>query len=303
MNPITVMILGGSGQIGWELQRTCRCLGNILAPSRNELNLVEFDRVQSYLRTHQPDIVINAAAYTAVDEAETKTQSAELLNAELPKLLAQETARLNSWLIHYSTDYVFDGKTPTPYQEFDPTRPLSHYGRTKLRGESAIAAHCDRWMIFRTQWVYSARGKNFVDTILHKATERPVLQVVSDQYGAPTSASLIAQATATVLARLDRAHDLSKAGIYHLTAEGETSWFEVAQQITAFLRASHPTREIASIESIDTADYPTPAIRPLNTRLSVDKIKNTFALTLPSWDTELQSFLAAHHTQGERYAA
>jgi dTDP-4-dehydrorhamnose reductase len=303
MKPITLLIFGGSGQIGWHLQQTCRCLGTILAPTRKELDLAQFDAVRHYIKTHRPDIVINAAAYTAVDDAETKTQSAKLLNAELPALLAEETKQLGSWLIHYSTDYVFNGNGSTPYQEIDPTGPLSHYGRTKLRGEKAIVEQCDRWMIFRTQWVYSTRTKNFVQTIAHKATESNVLKVVDDQYGVPTSAALIAQATATILARLDRAHDLSKAGIYHLTAEGETTWCGVAQEIVSFLRATQGAETIATIEPTDTAHYPTAAKRPLNGRLSTDKVKTTFQLRLPDWKTELHAFLASHHSGGQQHAA
>lgn len=301
MKPATIMILGGSGQIGRELQHTCRCLGSILAPPRTELDLMEFESVRRHLRIHQPDIVINAAAYTAVDDAEKHKQTAECLNATLPQVLAEETQRLNSWLIHYSTDYVFDGNTNAAYRESAPTGPLNHYGHTKLDGETAIAAQSERWMIFRTQWVYGAHGKNFVNTIAQKATERPVLHVVQDQHGAPTSANLIAQATAAVLSRLNRTHDLSKAGIYHLVADGRTSWFDVAQQVTGFLRTAHPDMAIASVEPVETAHYPTPAARPKNTQLAIDKIKETFGLTLPRWDTELQSFLNAHLSQRPRH--
>lgn len=289
----TILLLGSNGQVGWELQRALAPLGRVVALDRhgqNELcgDLGDLEGLASTVRTLAPQAIVNAAAYTAVDKAESEPELALRINGEAPGVLAREAARLGACLVHYSTDYVFDGSGPRPWQENDATAPLSVYGSTKLAGEEAILASEATALILRTSWVYAARGGNFAKTMLRLAGEREQLRVIDDQRGAPTGAELIADVTAHALRRLlqvspEEARRLS--GIYHLAASGETSWCEYARFVLeqAGRRGMQLKAGPAAVEAIATRDYPTPACRPLNSRLDTEKLRTTFDLELPHW--------------------
>lgn len=278
-----ILILGGSGQVGWELQRSLAPLGDIVVVGRAALDLCDPGSVRLVLAEQQPDAVVNAAAFTAVDEAEMHPQQADAINHRAVKILAQLAADRGCWLVHYSSDYVFDGGGHTPFGETSPTGPLNHYGRSKLAGDQAIATSGCKHLILRTSWVHAPRGKNFVRTILRIARERDRLRVVCDQYGAPTSAELIADVTARVLEQTMR--NEAQSGTYHIAAAGETSWHEVARQIVSQAGRLGADLKLTpeAIEPIGSADYPTPAIRPLNSRLDTRKFRALFGLTLPDW--------------------
>ncbi|MBZ9539938.1 dTDP-4-dehydrorhamnose reductase [Modicisalibacter tunisiensis] len=299
--PLTILVTGSTGQVGFELQRQLCLLGTVLAPTRRELDLADADAVAQWLETHQPDVIVNAAAYTAVDKAEDEPELARRLNAELPAQLARYCAERGPWLVHYSSDYVYPGSGDAPWQEQDATGPLSVYGRTKLAGDEAVQASGCRHLIFRTSWVYSARGHNFLKTMLRLGHEREALNVVDDQIGAPTPARLIAQVTALALhASLVTPHASpltsealtphpALAGTYHLAPRGETSWCGFAREI--FRQAAAAGVPLATtperVAAIPTADYPTPATRPLNSRLAVDKLEETLGVRFPDWRTGL----------------
>ncbi len=278
-----ILLTGSNGQVGWELRRTLSTLGTVVAPSSQELNLADPDAIRRVVRQTSPQLIVNPAAYTAVDKAESETVQALAINGAAPGILAEEAKRLNAALIHYSTDYVFDGSLTRPYGESDPPNPLNSYGRSKLAGEQAIAASGCAHLIFRTSWVYGTRGRNFLLIMQKLLAERDVLNVVADQIGAPTWSRTIAEASAQILAQLrmdtDRIADLS--GIYNLTCAGQTSWHGFALAIAAH-RGSH-----CQVNAITTSDYPTPAARPLNSVLAHDKLMLTFGLHMPDWEHAL----------------
>ena len=283
---MNILLTGKNGQVGWELRRTLLPLGRVTAVGRAELDLTDAAAVRRALDENQPDVIVNAAAYTAVDKAETAPEEAAAINAAAPALLAQEAARRGALLIHYSTDYVYDGRKTAPYVETDPAQPLGVYGRSKLAGEAGIRATDADHLIFRTSWVYAARGANFLLTILRLAAEREELRIVADQIGAPTWARFIAEATAQTLrqAMRERRDGGFTSGLFHLVADGETSWHGFASAIVAHrggLRVKH-------ITPITTADYPTPARRPANSRLATDALRARFGLALPDWRDCLQ---------------
>jgi dTDP-4-dehydrorhamnose reductase len=280
-----ILLFGTNGQVGWELRRALQPLGDVTAVPRSE---ADFDRPDSLRRWFEtsPHVVVNAVAYTAVDQAETDGERALRVNGEAVAVLAEEASRCGALLIHYSTDYVFDGRATKPYTEDDATNPQSAYGRTKRAGETAIVSSgCDH-VVLRTSWVFASRGKNFVRTILRLAGEREALRIVGDQFGAPTSARLIADCTAQIVARAMQEHAASRfrSGIFHLTASGRTSWHGLASHIVARARergiAPLPVR---TIESIATSEYPVPAQRPANSSLDTRRVQERFGLRLPDW--------------------
>lgn len=285
-----IVLLGKDGQVGWELQRALAPLGEVVAFGRGEADLEDSPALVARLRALAPDVIVNAAAYTAVDRAETEAARAQLINTEAPAALAKFAVECGAWLIHYSTDYVFDGAKAGAYVEDDPTAPLSVYGRSKLEGERAISMSGCRHLIFRTSWVFAARGGNFARTMLKLAAERERLSVVSDQVGAPTSAELIADVTALCLYRLARADGASLSGLYHLVAAGETTWFEYARLVLAEAAALGVPLKVNAdaVAAIPTSDYPTPARRPANSRLSTAKLGAAFGLTLPDWQLHVR---------------
>ncbi|MEW6561325.1 MAG: dTDP-4-dehydrorhamnose reductase [Pseudomonadota bacterium] len=295
MNTPRLLLLGADGQVGWELRRALLPLGEVLPMTRAQADLADLDGLRALLARQQPDVIVNAAAYTAVDKAETEAELAQRINAAAPQVLADHAAQTGAWLVHYSTDYVFDGTNAAAYAETDAPKPQSAYGRSKLAGEEAIAASGCRHLILRTSWVYAARGSNFAKTMLRLAAERDSLRVVADQIGAPTSAELIADTTALMLhlLRSDAALAQRASGLYHLTAQGSTSWHGYAQ----FVLAQAAARGMAlrctpdAVQPIATADYPLPAPRPANSRLACGKLQTTFGLTLPPWQTQVQRLI------------
>jgi dTDP-4-dehydrorhamnose reductase len=281
-----ILLTGANGQVGWELRRTLGALGEIVALDSKAMNLANADAVRAKVREAAPRIIVNAAAYTAVDKAESDSELANAVNAVAPGVLAEEAGRLGALLVHYSTDYVFDGSGTVPWREDDACAPLNVYGATKLAGERAIQASGCRHLIFRTSWVYGARGSNFLLTMRRLMRERPELKIVADQVGAPTWCRDLAEATAQVLSqRVAPAEGLESAdvwGIYHMTNGGETSWHGFAQAIQA-LDEFDETYSPAHLIPIASSDYPTPAKRPLNSRLSHDKLQRDFGLRLRDW--------------------
>jgi dTDP-4-dehydrorhamnose reductase len=282
-----ILLLGKNGQLGWELHRSLAQLGKVVACGREEADLTNITALRDLVRRLSPQVIVNAAAYTAVDKAESEPERAFLINSEAVDLLAKEACFLKAWFIHYSTDYVFDGANEGAYLETDATVPLGIYGQSKLLGEEAIRAARCKHLIFRTSWVYAARGNNFIKTILRLARDRNELKVVSDQIGAPTSAELLADVTACCLYRLqyDTSFSTQKGGTYHLAASDTTSWHGFAQFILDEA-LGHGIRLCASSEDvipIPTSDYPLAAKRPANSKLSTEKIRATFNLELPSW--------------------
>lgn len=287
----TILLTGINGQVGSELARSLQAVGRVVGFDRASLNLSDIKRIRQVVNDVAPALIVNAAAYTAVDAAETDVASAMRLNADAPETFAREAKRLGALLVHYSTDYVFDGAKQGPYVEDDATNPLNVYGVSKLAGEQAVVASGCAYLIFRTSWVYGARRKNFLQTMLRLGAERDELRVVNDQIGAPTWSRTIAVASAAVLSQVLRSgHDdlLSSSGIYHFTAAGSTSWAGFAQEI--FRNSSQPDRPV--IKGIPTASYPTPAVRPLNSRLSNDKLAKAFGIQAPSWDDALRQCMA-----------
>lgn len=291
-----ILITGATGQVGWQLQRTVAPLGEVIAVTRADFDLSKPEEAAAVLRGIKPDVLLNAAAYTAVDKAESEPELAETINAVAPSRLAQELARTGGLMIHYSTDYVFDGSKPEPYVEDDPTGALNVYGRTKLQGEQGIIASGCAHLILRTSWVYDSRGKNFLRTVLHLAREREELRMVDDQHGAPTWARTIAETTAAILARYasqGSAASWGPTGTYHLTASGSTSWAGFAQTIldeySALLEWPADFGEFTGplrakrVVPIKSATYKTAALRPKNSLLSNAKLKQDFNLQLPDW--------------------
>lgn len=287
-----ILLAGKNGQVGWELQRTLATLGNVIALDRHDMDLANPDSIRRAVRDHKPNLIVNAAAYTAVDKAEEEPDLAMANNGTAPGILAEEAKRLGAALIHYSTDYVFDGNKNVPYSEDDAPNPLNVYGKTKLAGELAIQAVGAPHLIFRTSWVYGVRGKNFFMTILRLAKERNELRVVNDQIGAPTWSCMIAEATAQILAQIHSRpasfpqlfKDIS--GIYHLTAGGQTSWFGFAKAILTHCYSS--AASVPRLTPIGTEEYPTPAKRPKNSVLSNAKLNHKFGLIMPDWEISLR---------------
>lgn len=298
-----ILILGANGQVGWELQRALAPLGQLTICDRQRGDLEDLPGLRALVNAVRPAIIVNAAAYTAVDKAEADLDRARRVNADAVGLLAELAAEQGAWLVHYSTDYVFDGSGDQPFAEDAPAGPLNTYGRTKLAGEQAILRSGCRHLIFRTSWVYAARGGNFAKTMLRLAADREELRVVADQIGAPTSAELIADVTALALARLRHAHDAEAlAGIYHLAAGGETSWHGYARFVIEHAnRLGWPLRTLpARVLPIMTHEYPLPAPRPHNSRLDTRKLQSAFDLTLPAWEFHVQRMLV--ELTGERLA-
>jgi dTDP-4-dehydrorhamnose reductase len=281
-----ILVTGRNGQVGYELARSLQPLGQVIALDRGGMDLADLDQVRQVIRHMRPDIIVNPAAYTAVDKAESEVALAMRINAEAPAVMAEEAARLGAGLVHYSTDYIFDGAKDGPYTEDDAPNPLNVYGRSKLAGEQAIAASGARHLILRTSWVYGMRGKNFLQTMLKLAGERDELRIVSDQHGAPTWSRTIADVTACILGGSRHAGDRDDwwqrhSGIYHLTAQGRTSWHGFAQAILE--QAPRKPRLVA----IPSSEYPTPAQRPVNSSLSCERLMQTFC-HLPSWSEALR---------------
>ncbi len=283
VSAMNILLLGNSGQIGFELQRSLAPLGAISAPGRAELDLMDEQALYDYLRHSKPDLIANAAAWTAVDAAESNPDAAFRLNAGLPAQLALYAAEQGARLVHYSSDYVYSGQGESPWTEDSPTAPLSVYGRSKLAGDEAIQQSGAHHLIFRTSWVYSARGHNFMNTMLRLAKEKDELNIVADQVGAPTTARLIAEVTALAV------HHRLEPGLYHLASRGETSWYGFAREIfsQARLAGQALTLKPENTKPIPTSAYPTPARRPLNSRLSVTKLEQKLSVRLPDWQLQL----------------
>ena len=289
-----ILLFGKGGQVGWELQRSLAPLGELIALEFDSTDycgdFTNLTGLANTVRQVKPDVIVNAAAHTAVDKAESEPELVRTINAIAPGVLADEAEKLGAWLIHYSTDYVFDGSGTTPWKETDATGPLGVYGQTKLEGEQAVA-RCSRHLIFRTSWVFAARGANFAKTMLRLAKERDELKVIADQIGAPTGAELLADVTAQAIRTVQNRPEL--AGLYHLAATGETSWHGYAQFVIEYARqVGEPIRVPSNaIVPIPTSAYPTPAKRPYNSRLDTTKLKTTFGLHLPDWKDGVQRML------------
>jgi len=281
---LKILLLGANGQVGWELQRSLAPLGELHAAVRKQADLEQPDSLRALVAQVQPDVIVNAAAHTAVDKAESEPDRAQAINAEAPGLLAQLAAERGSWLVHYSTDYVFDGSGTRSWTEDDATGPLSVYGRTKLAGEQAIRASGAKHLIFRSSWVYASRGGNFARTMLRLGAERETLRVIDDQIGAPTGADLIADVTAHALRQ---AMTQGATGTFHLAPAGQTSWHGYAQFVFDAARRLKPglPLKVQAVEAIPASAYPTPAQRPLNSRLDTTRLRSTFGLHLPHWHT------------------
>jgi dTDP-4-dehydrorhamnose reductase len=290
-----ILLFGKNGQVGWELQRSLAPLGELVALGADSQDLcgdfTDLDGIAQTVRAIVPDVIVNAAAYTAVDKAESEPELSHTINALAPGLLAQEAQRSGAWLIHYSTDYVFDGSGDKPWLETDPVAPLSVYGKSKLEGEEAIRASGCRHLIFRTSWVYAARGGNFAKTMLRLAAERDQLTVINDQIGAPTGADLLADITAHAIRVALQRPEIS--GVYHLAANGQTTWHDYARYVIEFARQAGINIKVApeAIQPVPTSAFPLPAPRPKNSRLDTCKLQNTFGLNLPHWQSGITRML------------
>ncbi len=289
---LKILITGQHGQVSQELQQRLQGLGELIVLGRDQLDLADADLIRQQVRAHRPSLIINAAAHTAVDLAESEPDSAFAINAIAPGILAEEAKALGIPLIHYSTDYVFDGSKPAPYTENDKPNPLGVYGQSKLAGEQAIAAVGGEYLILRTSWVYSSHGKNFLLTMQRLLQEKPQMRIVADQIGAPTWAGTIANSTRALIERW-QAGNAGDWGVYHLTAQGETSWFGFAEAIGEQLRASG--RACAELEAIPSSAYPTPAKRPLNSRLDCSRLQQQWHVSQPQWQDALHECLAQQH--------
>jgi dTDP-4-dehydrorhamnose reductase len=285
-----ILLIGNNGQVGWELCRTLAPFSHLTKVDYPEIDLTDGASIRQWVRDTRPAVVVNAAAYTAVDKAESETDLAMKINGLAPGILAEETRKLGALLVHYSTDYVFDGAKGQPYLEDDSPNPLGAYGRSKLAGDQAVQQVDGLHLIFRLCWVYGARGQNFLLTISRLAREREKLRVVMDQVGCPTWSRLIAEATSQVVRQVlaSQTPDLFK-GIYHLCAGGQTSWHGFAKAIVASLPPDE--RKCTEVEAIPTSAYPTPARRPAHSVLCCDKLRRVFGLALPSWEDQLKLVL------------
>ncbi|MDD2720650.1 MAG: dTDP-4-dehydrorhamnose reductase [Gallionella sp.] len=290
-----ILLLGKGGQVGWELQRSLATLGEVVALDFDDPDLcADFSNpagLAETVRKIAPDVIVNAAAHTAVDKAESEAELVRTINAASPGVLAEEARRLDAWLVHYSTDYVFDGSGERPWREDDATGPLSVYGATKLEGEQLIRQSGCKHLIFRTSWVYGALGGNFAKTMLKLAKERDSLKVIDDQIGAPTGADLLADVTAHAIRMAQRQPEIS--GLYHLVAAGETSWHGYASFVLDVARRKGVAIKVAAdaIQPVPTSAFPTPAKRPHNSRLNTEKLRNTMSLHLPHWQAGVARML------------
>lgn len=290
----TILLLGKNGQVGWELQRALAPLGKLIALDRAGQNglcgdIANLDGLRETIEHIKPDVLVNAAAYTGVDKAQSEPELVALLNHQAPALMAERMAALGGCLVHYSTDYVFDGSGDQPWKETDTTGPLNVYGATKLAGEQAIRASGCQHLIFRTSWVYASRGNNFAKTMLRLAAERDSLSVINDQIGAPTGADLIADITAHALRRCEKQSTMS--GLYHLTASGETSWYDYARYVIDWAKEAGLPLAVQSVNPISSEEYLVPAVRPKNSRLNCQVLAKTFDLELPDWKQGVKRML------------
>lgn len=289
-----ILLFGKGGQLGWELQRSLAPLGEVVALDFDSQDLcgdfTNLPGLAQAVRVVQPDVIVNAAAHTAVDKAESEPELARMINALAPSVLAEEAKKLGAWLVHYSTDYVFDGSGDQPWREEDRTAPLSVYGRTKRDGENLIALTDCKHLIFRTSWVYAARGANFAKTMLRLAGEREQLKIINDQIGAPTGAELLADVSAHAIRMAQVRPELG--GLYHCTAAGQTNWYEYARLVFELARKAGRELKLGEVLPIPTSEYATPAQRPLNSRLCCDKLEAAFGLRLPDWRQGVTRMLA-----------
>ncbi|MDP3171792.1 MAG: dTDP-4-dehydrorhamnose reductase [Polaromonas sp.] len=303
-----ILLFGKSGQVGWELQRSLAPLGELIAPGRHDIDLcgdlTNLDGISATVRQVQPDVIVNAAAYTAVDGAESDAAMAHLVNAQAPGVLAEAASAVGAWLVHYSSDYVFDGSGSRPWKEGDPTGPLSVYGQTKLEGEHQIVSRCANHFVLRTSWVYGSRGSNFPQTVLRLAREGDRLTVVDDQFGAPTGADLLADLTAHMLRGTLLRSPGHLAGVYHAAAAGETSWHGLARFVVECASSAGLELKASpmSVDPVPTTAFPTRARRPHNSRLDTTKLQASFGLQLPAWQqgvvrmlAEINWGVAGHH--------
>lgn len=290
---MNILLFGKTGQVGWELQRALAPLGNLIALDVHSTDYCgDFSNphgVADTVRRIRPDVVVNAAAHTAVDKAESEVEFARLLNAISVEAIARAAAEIGAWVVHYSTDYVFPGTGETPWCETDATAPLNVYGETKLAGEKALQTYCANHLIFRTSWVYAGKGNNFAKTMLKLAKERAELSVINDQFGAPTGAELLADCTAHAIRVAMNKPDV--AGLYHLVAGGTTTWHDYAALVFDEARKAGIELALTHLNAVPTSAYPTPARRPTNSRLNTDKFQNSFDLVLPQWDVGVKRML------------
>jgi dTDP-4-dehydrorhamnose reductase len=288
-----ILLLGKNGQVGWELQRSLAPLGEVLALDRNSTthcgDLSNLEGLAETVRVFRPQVVVNAAAYTAVDKAESDSSTAHLVNALAPEVLSRACAAIDAMLVHYSTDYVFDGSGQTPWLETDATGPLNVYGHSKLAGEQGIAKQGAKHVIFRTSWVYGTEGGNFAKTMLRLAQEREKMAVINDQFGAPTGAALLADITAMCLQQPQ-----ALSGIYHLAAAGETTWHAYAQYVLQTAKRLKPEMayKVKEVAAVPTSEFPTPAQRPLNSRLNCSRLQNDLQCQLPDWQKGVDAMLS-----------
>lgn len=291
---MNILLFGKTGQVGWELQRSLAPLGNLIAVDVHSSEYCgDFSNpegVAETVRRIKPDVIVNAAAHTAVDKAESEAEFAQLLNATSVEAIAKEAAKIGAWVVHYSTDYVFPGNGEEPWRETDATAPLNVYGETKLAGEKVLQANCARHLIFRTSWVYAGKGNNFAKTMLRFAKERTEMSVINDQFGAPTGAELLADCTAHAIRVALKQPDV--AGLYHLVASGVTTWHDYAALVFDEARKAGIELAITTLNAVPTSAYPTPARRPNNSRLNTDKFQQNFDLVLPAWETGVKRMLA-----------
>lgn len=291
-----ILLFGKDGQVGWELRRSLSYLGELVCLGRKEADLQNLPVLRGIIQHHQPDILVNAAAYTAVDNAESDHRTAQAINAIAVGVLAEEAAKHNAWIVHYSTDYVYDGTKSSPYLESDVTSPISVYGKTKREGDELIRKHNSKHLIFRTSWVYAARGRNFVKTVLALAQKRDDLRIIDDQFGAPTSAGLIADVTAFIIYLVTQQRKPWRndcAGTYHLVAAGETSWFGVAKFVLEQAEARGLAIRVkpSQLQAISADEYQLIAKRPKNSRMDTDKLRQAFGIQLPHWHYHLDLML------------
>jgi dTDP-4-dehydrorhamnose reductase len=292
MSEATILVLGGSGQLGTELRAALPRLGTVVAPTRAELDLGDADAVRQAVRGVRPSVVVNAAAYTAVDRAESEIALASALNAHLPQVLAEESARAGALMVHYSTDYVFDGSLRRPYTEVDHPSPLNVYGQTKLEGERGAASAGGRYLILRTSWIFGASGHNFLLTMLRLAREREELRVVSDQFGTPTWSRRIADITTTLVETMRDPAAAEASGVYHLSSGGITTWYDFARSILT-RDPEYAEQKCRRIVPISTAEFPTAARRPAYSVLDNARLRQQFGLVVPEWESELAEVISA----------
>ena len=287
-----ILLTGSNGQVGFELNKKLSALGEVIATDREELDLTNLNAIRNFIDQTKPDIIINPAAYTAVDKAESEPDLAYQINTLAPEVLAEKASELNIPLVHFSTDYVFDGLKKEAYVETDETNPQSVYGKTKCEGEEKVRTH-EKHIILRTSWVYGVHGNNFLKTMLRLITDKESLSIVGDQWGSPASATMLADVTFKIVDTISKNKNFSGYGTYHVTSDGETNWFEYASLIASELIKLNTNIKCGpnQIHSILTSEYPTAAKRPLNSRLNTNKIKKTFMLELPHWESEVKKVL------------